>query len=542
VTAAAPDLIDEARAHLEAGRYDLAAGAASRAVAQGGDPQRALVILALCMEALGAVSAALDSCRQALDAAPPPADLAGEIGRLALRQGRLDLAERALAEQVRAAPSASAAIDLAHAQRGQFAFDRAQATLTAALEADPLQPGLWLALAQLLCVQGRHPEAIVFFEEALRLKPSDAAALDGLAEALLLVGETERALAASAEALAAADAEDASSFAAAHARRLLAAGRREAGWAAFATAPDGGAGRTQIRVAAPRWTPGAPLDGRLLLFGEADVATEILLARAIPDLAAAGAPMILAADEAWTDLARRSFPGVPVVRRLTRREGDLVLQAADLDGPQKHQGALIGAWARLRAVLPPHFGGPTAPAGGAPYLTPDPERVAHWRERLAALGSGPKVGLVWRAGGGDPDRAWAAPPLPQLVAALARPDLRVIGLQAEAFLGELGWMRQALGFPILDPPPEFQAADLGDAAALALALDGVVGVPDAVSYAAAASGAQTWFLAPPRHWALLGGETFPWFGAARVLSAAAPGDWSGALDALALAMGELPAA
>ncbi|MBS0409292.1 MAG: tetratricopeptide repeat protein [Proteobacteria bacterium] len=535
------DLIDEARAHLDAGRYDLAAGAASRAVAQGGDAQRALVILALCMEALGAGAAALDACRQAIDAGPTSADVAGELGRLALRQGRLDLAERALAEQFRAAPSASAAIELARAQRGQLAFDRAQATLTAALEADPLQPGPWLALAQLLCAQGRHAEAVVFFEETLRLDPAQAAALDGLADARLLGGDVRGALEASAAALAAAGPEGAPSWSAAHARRLLATGRLEAGWAAFAIAPAGEGHRNQVRVAAPRWSPGAPVDGRLLLFGEPDVDDEVLLSRLVRPLSEAGVALTLALDPSWTDLAQRSFPDCQVVRRLTRAEGDAVLQAADLDGPCSHDGQVIGAWAPMRAALSAVGGAGAVLAGGGPYLSPDPDRVAYWRERLAALGAGLKIGLVWRLAGGEPEWVWAAPPLPMLARALARPDLRIIGLQPEAVLGELGWMRQALDFPILDPPPEYHAADLADAAALALALDAVVGVPDAVSYAAAASGAATWFLTPPRHWALLGGETFPWFEGAHVLRTGAPGDWSGALEALALAMDALPA-
>lgn len=539
---AGSELIDEARAHLDAGNYDLAAGAANRAVTQGGDRQRALVILALCMEALGAGAAALDACRQALDAAPPSAEVAGDLGRLALRQGRLDLAERAFAEQFHAEPSVAAAIDLARAQRGQRAFDRAQATLTAVLQADPQQPAPWLALAQLLCAQGRHAEAVVFFEETLRLDPAQAAALDGLADARLMGGDDEGALEASAAALAAAGPEKAVMWLAAHARRLLATGRLEAGWAAFASALDGDADRTRVRVAAPRWRAGEALEGRLLLFGEADAAVEVLLSRFVRDLAVTATPPILALDPSWTDLAQRSFPDCQVVRRLARAEGDVLLLAADLDGPQLHEGQLIGAWAPLRTAVSTVAGGRGAYAAAGPYLTPDPARVAHWRERLAALGGGPKIGLVWRPAGGDPERSWEAPPLPLLAQALARPDLCVIGMQAEAFLGELAWMRQAFDFPILDPPPDFQPAALDDAAALALALDGVVGVPDASTYAAAASGAAAWFLTPPRHWALLGARAFPWFEGARVLPAAAPGDWADALEALAQAMQALPAA
>ncbi|MEO8115473.1 MAG: tetratricopeptide repeat protein, partial [Phenylobacterium sp.] len=463
----------------------------------------------------------------------------GEMGRLALRWGHYELAEPALAFHLRAAPSAEAAIDLARAQQGLWAFDRAQATLTAALEADPGRPPLWLALAQMLCVQGRHDQAIVFFEEALRLDPSLAPALDGLADALLLAGDPERALSASEEALVTARPEEAPSLLAAHARRMLAAGQVEAGWTAFAHAFAGDTGEAEIRVAAPRWTPGTPAAGRVLLFGETDVACEILLAQAVPDLIAGGSPLILAVEPSWVELARRSFPEAHVVRRLERVEAGRRLQAADLDSPHLHGGELVGAWAPLRATLPAVRGRRAAFAGPAPYLTPDPDRVAHWRAQLALQDPGPRIGVVWRPPGSE---AWEAPPLPALAAALSRPDLCLVGIQQEAVLGELAWVRQTFGLPIRDPPPGFQAADLDDVAALAQALDVVIGVPDAASYVAAASGARTWFLSPPRHWPLLGGDAYPWFETARVLRAAAPGDWRDALAELGRALNELPAA
>jgi tetratricopeptide (TPR) repeat protein len=501
-----------------------------------------LTRLALELEAQGALPAALEVCRQALDGAPQSAEVAGEMGRLALRLGRYEIAETALAAHLRLAPSAEGAIDLAQAQRGLRAFDRALATLTAALKADAVHARLWLTLAQLLCVQGQHAQAIVFFEEVLRLDPTAHAALDGLADALLLGGDADRAIDVSKAALATAPLGGGPRLKAAHARRLLTAGRLEPGWAAFARTYPGDAGEVEIRVAAPRWTPGEPLAGRLVLFGEADVATEILLANAIPDLVVHGPPLILAVHPSWVALARRSFPGAQVVERLARVEAGRPLQAANLDTPQLHGGALVGAWAPLRATIAGLRGHRAAFAGAAPYLTPDPQRVALRREQLALMGPGPKVGVLWRHASGDPDRAWEAPPLPALAAALARPDLCLIGIQDERILGELAWIRQTFGLPVQDPPPGFQPTDIDDVAALAQALDLVVGVPGAASYAAAASGARTWLLAPPRHWPLLGGATYPWFDTARVFSPTAPGDWSAALADLERALGELPAA
>jgi hypothetical protein len=148
--------------------------------------------------------------------------------------------------------------------------------------------------------------------------------------------------------------------------------------------------------------------------------------------------------------------------------------------------------------------------------------------------------VLWRPSG-NPDRAWEAPPLSALAGMLSAPGARFIGMQGEATLGELAWIRKAAGVPIQDPPSGFRPADLDDAAAFANAMDAVLGVPDPITYVAAASGAKTWFLAQRRQWALLGTETYPWFGTARVFVANGPNDWRVAIAGVAQALREAQA-
>jgi tetratricopeptide (TPR) repeat protein len=431
---------------------------------------------------------------------------------------------------------------LARAQIGQKAYERAHATLRAALQADPGEALLWAALAELLCAQGRHGEAVVFFEEAVRLDPASAAALDGLADALLLGGGDEtRGLAAGAEALVQAEGEALPGLTANQARRLLALGQLEEGWTAFGAAmAPGPAAEVVVKIAAPRWRPREPLAGRLLLIGEADIVDEVLFSRCIPALLADGQRPILALQPNWEALARRSFPQADFVHLMERRQPGARLVTAALDSPHVHGGELVGAWTPLRALLAAYGAGPGGFASADPYLKVDGDRIAHWRERLAGVGDGLKVGVVWRAPGSSP-RAWEAPPLPLLNEALSAPDLHLIGVQAEDIQGELAWIRSTYGLPIHDPPPELKLWDLDDLAALACALDVVVGLPDAAAILAAGAGARAWFLSPPRHWARLGGDAYPWFPQARVFAAAAPNDWTDALAGLQEALAELAA-
>jgi tetratricopeptide (TPR) repeat protein len=525
-----------------AGRLDEALQAALDAVATQINRERTLPILARILAAQEDFSGALEIYRQALALETDNPAISAEMGRLALRLGKYDLAEEVLTIHVGMAPPTPAAIaDLAWAQAGRREFGRAQETLKSALQTNPGQALLWSALAQILCLDGHHAQATIFFEEALSLDIRSTPALSGLADALLLGGgDVERALSASEAALAGAATEDIPIMTDAHAGRLLAIGRLEAGWKTLAKAFEPGeAAMVTVKIAAPRWTPGMPLDGRLLLIFPEDEVEAILLAQVVPSVIVAGAPLILAVDPRWESLARRSFPDAITVPLLSRQHDGRLEQTATLDGPHVHEGELVGAWSSLRSMMPIHRARLADFADGAPYLKVDPERVRRWRDRLAALGSGQKVGVVWRAR--NRARAWEAPPLQALEAALSVHGVQLIGLQEEAFPNEFGWLQENFGMRIHDPSPELQGCGLEDLAALTLALDAVIGPPHAATCLSAACGAETWFLTTPRPWALLGAKTFPWFPTARVLSAAAPDDWTAALDELRQALGDLVA-
>jgi len=536
-------LTDQAEQQLEAGRVDEAVQTARRAKNLGLNQGRTWHVFARALEAQGDFAAASTAYDRALETKVPVGALSGGMARVALRLGDYAKAEGLLTAHLELAPATAEIVaDLALAQTRLMAFDRAHETLKTALEAAPGEPLLWLTLAQLLCVQGRHAQAVVFFEESLRLDPGSALAQAGLADALLLgAGDVERALAVSEEALAAASPAILPAMTDAHARRLLAAGRLAEGWAAFASGVGlGAAALVEVRVAAPRWTPGAPPGGGLLLIGEDSVFDELVLAQALPDIIAGGPRLVLAIDPSWETLARRSFPSVAVAPLLSRDEGGKRLQAAGLDSPHVHGGELIGAWAPLRAMMSARRGQPADFTDTGPYLKTDLRRVRYWQGRLAALGPGPKVGVLWRSRADA--RTWEAPPLGALAAALSVPGLHLISLQQEEVVGELAWVDETFGLQIYPPPTELSREHLDDLASLAQALDVVVGPPDVATGLAAACGAETWFLSTPHHWAMLGAETFPWFPRARVIAASGPDDWSGAMTELGEALTALVAA
>jgi cytochrome c-type biogenesis protein CcmH/NrfG len=533
-------LAAEAQALLAAGRVDAAVRVAHQATVLGILLEPTWRVLAEAFEARGDLPGASAAYSQAASLAPDRKALNGPMGRLALRMGEYPAAERLLTAHLQEnGLSPEAIADLARAQAQQLAFDRAHELLKAALEADPGQAQLWVALGELLRFEGRDAQSVVFFQEAMRLDPHAAAAQSGLADALLAsAGDLEQAVAAGEAAVATATPAELPNITAVHARRLLAAGRLAAGWTAHAKAAEPGpAALIDVRVAAPRWAPGAPSDGPLLVVGEENLIDDVLLAQVVPGLIAEGRPLILAVAPGWQALARRSFPQASVVPLLARSRGARRQLAADLDAPHLHDGRLLAAWRPLRDIVADRRAQLTDFAPAGPYLTPDPDRIRHWRDWLSGLGPGLRIGVRWRQPLLDVARPCEIPTLPDLQDPLSVPGLRLISLQGGEIQDEAAWIREALGLTVHEPP-ELDHGDLDDLAALACALDVVVGSPGAVTYAAAACGATVWFLSPPGRWAMLGEEAYPWFPEARVIFGDVA-DWGDAMHELGQSLYEL---
>jgi tetratricopeptide (TPR) repeat protein len=170
--------------------------------------------------------------------------------------------------------------------------------------------------------------------------------------------------------------------------------------------------------------------------------------------------------------------------------------------------------------------------GKVPYLHPDSNKVAYWKERL-----GPserlRVGLVW-SGGFRPNRPdlWDVNtrrncPLEHF-AILRHPRIEYYSLQkgepAEAEWSQLESRRWA-GPELIDHTPELR--DFSDTAALVENLDLVISVDTSTAHLAGALGKPVWILNrfdSCWRWPL-GREDTPWYSTARIYRQSSPGDW-----------------
>jgi Flp pilus assembly protein TadD len=175
--------------------------------------------------------------------------------------------------------------------------------------------------------------------------------------------------------------------------------------------------------------------------------------------------------------------------------------------------------------------------GRTPYLAADPARSAAWRHRLARL-PGLKVGLVWAGNAQlgqdmylDRKRSLTLAALAPLAAV---PGVSYVSLQKGAPAAQAA--TPPAGLALHDVTAEL--GDFGETAALVEALDLVISVDTAVAHLAGALGKPVWLLNRFNtcwRW-LLEREDSPWYPSLRLFRQQAPGDWSGAVAALRVAL------
>lgn len=183
--------------------------------------------------------------------------------------------------------------------------------------------------------------------------------------------------------------------------------------------------------------------------------------------------------------------------------------------------------------------------GAGAYLLPDAGALAKWRARYEVLGPGLKVGLSWRGGGSDLVRRRRSIALENLALVLGRKGVQLVNLQYGACADELAAVGRQ-GLAMADWNDADPLTDLDDFAAQVAALDLVVSIDNATVHMAGALAQQVWALLPtPADWRWMSArDDSPWYPGVRLFRQERPGDWAPVLarigDALAERVRGLP--
>ncbi len=469
--------------------------------------------------------AAAAAYRDALRTAPDLAEAHLNLGALLADCGDLPAAGGHLRRAVELLPDcAQAHLHLGFVLRGLDDWRSAETHLRAALELDPNLADGHLLLGDVLVDLERYPDAEASYRAAIVLLPNSAEAHSNLGRLLEFTGrldesETEhrRALAIQPE------------HAGAHwsyAPALLKQGRLPEGWAEFAwrwRAAEFHAAR--YLFSQPEWRGEPPAGRHMLVWGEQGVGDEIMFASCLPELIATGARVTLACAGRLGSLFARSFPEAAIV------------DAGVLEGPAMPRAdyhIAIGD-------LPRHFRSTVASFPDRPgYLVPDPARAAFWRDRLATLGPGLRVGLSWRSQLVTAEREKSYTTLPQWAPILRTPGVQLINLQYDDCALALADARDRLGISIRSWPDLDLKNDFEGTAALMAGLDLVVSIPNSVGELAGALGRPTWRLhRGPGSWTMLGTDRRPWFPLMRIFEGDGSRDFGIVIAAVAAALADV---
>lgn len=499
------------------GRLDEALATLNTLIEHVPEHREAWFHIGLIAHRVGATPIALDAYLCARRLGLDTESLNTNLGIALAQLGRL---EDAVAVQQRAIALAgtdpAAHLNLAITLRQCGRLDAAAAACERALTIDPNQATAHSMLGGIRAEQQRADEALAAHRRARALAPDSAIVLNEFANALMAEGDIPGALALYHEALAREPQRPELHFHLGLA--LLAAGRLEEGWAAYAW-------RHALPGAQPVWAgPGRPWSGEslagrsILVWREQGLGDEIMFASCLADLVAAGARTTLIGTPRLRELYQRSFPDIQIV------------DSADQDAA--HQlltdfHAAIGTLPRwLRSRIDAF---PSRPA----YLEADAARVDRWRARLRELGDGPMVGVCWRSGLLTPNRQLGYAPLRDWAGVFQTPGASFINLQYDECTAELTAIQRVLSVTVHRWPGVDLRNDLEEAAALMRALDLVISAPTAVGEMAGALGVPTWRVADERDWTMLGTSGRPWFPSMEVCAKAPRESWGALLGRVA---------
>lgn len=525
---AAQPYLQSAIAALNAGDHAAGGQWALKALEQDERNGFGWYLLAFAREKAGDFVSSIKAYESALSLLPNHAEVANDLGRLAFRIGMKGQAEKLFRHYLALYPGhEEAANNLACAVRDQGRYDEAIDILKGAITASPECPTLWNTLGAALTEKGDLASARLFFEEALRLDPDFGRARYNLGNVLFAEGRLEEALAECERALAGPVGEDERQMMRlARSTIIIAQGRTREGWDEYeARLHPQFSDVTQFLVDRPRWEPGAELAGKsLLVIGEQGLGDEVLFANTLPDVLEALGPegrLSIALEPRLVPLFQRSFLSARVGAHATYTVGGRTVRVA----PFVEDPASLDFWTPIASLLRQYRPSPETFPQRERFLTPDPERVSHWRETLQAAPAGKKVGLLWKSLITAGARGRHFSPFERWAPILNTPGVTFVNLQYGDCAAEIALAEQEFGVKIWTPPGIDLKQDLDDVAALCCALDLTLGFSNATLNLAGACGAPTWLITAPGAWATLGQDRYCWYPQARMFTPKALGAW-----------------
>jgi len=396
---------------------------------------------------------------------------------------------------------------------------QAVAPYAKALALDPDSLEVANNLGACLAEQGQRAEALAVLCHAAERHPENAAAWANLGVAAKNLGDLNTALQCLDRAL-----QLEPEHANARWNRslcLLGKGRLAEGWVDYEWRWKTSEHCEERPFRQPRWD-GSDVRGKtILVWLEQGLGDRIVFASLLPDLMRAGARCIVECDLRLMKLFARSFPDVEIVPDTEpphprTRQPDIDFQIS---------AGSIARWFRPSLESFPKRSG---------YLVPDVGETARWKQRLARLGDGMKVGICWRSGLARGMRSIYYSQLNQWGPILTIPGVQFVNLQYDECGEELREAERLFGVRVHVPEDLDLRNDQDGLAALIASLDLVISGGTAVDALAGALGVPAWVLTRSiGDWWGLGTDHCPWNPSVRPFLCDAAAGWEPVIARLA---------
>lgn len=541
-TLAIQPLLQRAVAALQADDWKTGDKFAQKALEKDERSGFAWYLMGIARERAGDFASSIKAYECALALLPRHAEVANDLGRLAYRMDMKPQAEKLFRHFLIQYPgNAEALNNLVCAVRDQLRYDEAVELLRPAIVNHPNNATLWNTMGTVVAEQGDFPNAQIFFEEALTQDAGFYKARYNLGNARLALGDPHGALQACEAALKQVRARgEQMMMQLARSTIFMTLGRIGEGWDEYEARLDPHfADTTHFLFDRPQWAPGADLAGKsILVVAEQGLGDEILFSNVLPDVIERMGPngrLTLAVEPRLVPLFERTYPAVRVVAHATyERAGKTIRIAPDLGDDLSE----IDLWTPLGSLLREFRRTVESFPDRPSFLTPDPERVAHWRKMLEGAPAGPKIGLLWKSGTEKGARRRFFSPFAQWEDVLRTPGATFVNLQYGDCSEELAAAERDFGVKIWNPPGIDLKQDIDDVAALCAAMDLVIGFANATLNIAGAGGVPTWLIVSPAAWPVLGQDRYLWYPRSRLFAAEAFCDWGPVMNRVSKALAD----
>ncbi len=500
------------RALQATGEHVAAMEAFNRALELSPGDAAAIAALSRSLIASGRIDQAMQMLRQAVKSSPGQPQYHLALGEALLEDQCFDEAERCLQKAIEFKPTLGEAhYQLARLLKQREEFSESIAANQRAVEFRPQWAAAWTHLAELQSAVGNFEACEVAFRRAVEFKPQSAELRSALAKALAEQGDHEQAVAECDRAL-----QLQPTSAPVHVQRahsLLQLGRLAEGWDELEWRLQPAGENSQFQLGAPHWD-GSSLQGRsIAIISEGGPAEQIMFATCYPEVIRDAGKCVIVCPANFERLLRRSFSSATVLGFPAGAMQNWRLPAQITLDAQCAAGSLSRHLRRSADAFPKH----------ARVLIADPEKVAAWQQRMAALGAGMKIGIAVQQGL-QPTRqtesltAWQ--PL------LTAPGIQWIALDKRNERGLVQKVISQFDAKLRDWPDAVDLADADWLAAQIAAVDLVITADNAVAHLAGALGVPAWVVLERRsawHW-LADADDSGWYASVRLFRQSTFGD------------------